>query len=344
MLKVGWERWEFPAETGRQAVQGLQSSRRGERRRERNTRAGRGAPRCGASGKARLSNAKLGHCPRHCSAPRSECQGGREHFGEFVLKGGDRVWRRAGLVHSLSRAGSRGERGAAAGPAPGWGWGVPIQETLRPASPRRDGGGRAWDPTPPPHPAPRGAPGARDSAVPRTHQQALHVDGVSAPAAHRLLGRVHQLAGQPARRPLLTHAAPRPRPPRVSRLLRGGPPAAPTRRPRSRAGAAPRAVPRRAGPGRGRTRTAHGRGVTTRVGGEQGHPRLPGRPAAISPHAQCAAPSAQARRRRNAPRANPLPEAGARENPAAGSRRGWRGQRKRWSWDPGEGNRAGDGG
>lgn len=150
MLTVGWEGWEFPAETGRQAVQGSQSSRRGERRRERNTRAGRGAPRCGASGKARLSNAKLGHCPRHCSAPRSECQGGREHFGEFVLKGGDRVWRRAGLVHSLSRAGSRGERGAAAGPAPGGGGGgLPIQETLRPASPRRDGGGRAWDPTPP---------------------------------------------------------------------------------------------------------------------------------------------------------------------------------------------------
>ena len=72
------------------------------------------------------------------------------------------------------------------------------------------------------HPRARGPPTRTPFPAPNpggAYQQALHVDGVAAATAHRLLRRVHEQAGQLPRRSLLTHAdwpvAPRLAPPRA---------------------------------------------------------------------------------------------------------------------------------
>ena len=138
-----------------------------------------------------------------------------------------------------------------------------------------------------PRPTPRrarapGAPGT--SHPPGAYQQALHVDGVAAPAAHRLLRRVHQQAGQFPRRPLLTHAAqpaaPRLAPRELSRLLPLRPGAAPNAPvPGGRARTGPAACSEAPLPRPARERTRHCPttwGATEQAGGEQGDPRFSG--------------------------------------------------------------------
>lgn len=177
----------------------------------------------------------------------------------------------------------------------------------------------------PPHAAPR-PPARRTPAVRGAYQQALHVDGVSAPATHRLLCGVHEQAGQFPRWPLLTHAtqpaAPGPRTP-------GALPPSPARvgrrsrhagsRSQARTGLAACPPVHLARPGRGHTRRcpAGPEGIT-QAGGERADPRLSGRSARHLSACAVRRPQCACARRRPLPRANPLPKPGARETKGGG--------------------------
>lgn len=218
------------------------------------------------------------------------------------------------------------------GPARGGGGGAPDPEDTQPGFPSE---GKRWlglrrdpigpDRTRPPHAAP-GPPALRTQAVRGTYQQALHVDGVSAPATHRLLCRVHERAGQFPRRPLLTHAAQPAAPgPRTPGALPPSP--APVGRRSRHAGSGSQA---RAGlaacppvhlarPGRGHTRRCPaGRGGITQAGGERADPRLSGRGARHLSACAVRRPQCACARRRPLPRANPPPKPGARETKGGG--------------------------
>lgn len=218
-------------------------------------------------------------------------------------------------------------------PSPGGGGaGAPDPEDTQPGFPLE---GKRWlglrrdpigpDRTRPPHAAP-GPPALRTQAVRGTYQQALHVDGVSAPATHRLLCRVHERAGQFPRRPLLTHAAQPAAPgPRTPGALPPSP--APVGRRSRHAGSGSQA---RAGlaacppvhlarPGRGHTRRCPaGRGGITQAGGERADPRLSGRGARHLSACAVRRPQCACARRRPLPRANPPPKPGARETKGGG--------------------------